>query len=142
MSEELDRRVAIEVMGEAEPPMPDAEVIEEWRPAAHDRSYLYSEHSNWSLRFDCWYDANFKAYWEPLPFSTHFNHALRAWETFRIDFKRRCGFSVELVIRHDAEWEMPFVATTGYTSSTRGAAQDLPESICNLVLACVERSKE
>lgn len=118
----MDRRIAVEVMGEEEPARPPNGFLP--APARLTENWLW---------------AYPQMEWRPAPFSSNLDHAMRAWGHYCSVWKQRHrDHPLELVIKHEAGWEEPFAAHTGYFMYPTRLGQTLPEAICNLLLALGE----
>lgn len=134
---ELDRRIAIEVMGEPEPSMPSKEVISDAYADAHDNLLHYSEGGNWHL----WYvGGRGKMGWVPNSFSTSLDLAMRAVDKYVEDTGLDSIPNDFLVMSYglygppaDKLWQCHF----SYPRTASG--KTLPEAICRLLLALGEK---
>ena len=135
--------VAALVMGETEPPMPAAEIVEEARTeqlGAEDGyagDWHYSEGGNWRLRFLRAWRRDYECWWEPMPFTENMDHAMRAADAYfatqPVDDKHYP--ELFMAYRHDANGK--------YEASLDGeveTAQSLPEAVCKLLVSLVESS--
>lgn len=126
MSEELDRRVAVEVMGEQFPI--------EW-PTSQG---AFSEGGYW--RVVC---AEGKCWWQPLPFSTDFDQAMRAVDTV-LDELRSKYEDAMLEIDYNNYSEPYFTAFVRWLlfdqcyDECKAEDNDLSTAICRALLAYVE----
>lgn len=134
MSEKLDRRIAVEVMGEQEPPTTELEY-----PGLLDR-YLndvptYSKGGNWQVHY--LYENGDVFEWRPVPFSSDLDHAMRAYREYCKNQAKRPALLMEHYL-HTGTGELEYSA---YDATKYGYGRTLPEAICNLLLALVEKKE-
>lgn len=138
MSEELDRRVAIEVMGEPEPE--PAKEIDVWGNLVYSDGgpipvHNKSKGGNW--RIARIYGRGDKPEWKPLPFSTFPDHAMRAVRHVLNEHKAEGAL---LRIEHEPLRDEPawFVNLNWPHPAKFARGQTPPEAICNLLLTLKE----
>lgn len=135
MSEELDRRVAIEIMGEEEPPKQTV-VFKHYGEAVVPQ--YRSE--NWiSVRK---YEHRYEPKWEPKAFSSSTEEALRAVDTYFAEWSANLRAEVpsidptpQLKMQYSPHHDKPYLATFSFWC---GYGQTLAEAICRLLLALKE----
>ncbi len=142
MSEELDRRIAVEVMGEPEPDKP--ELIECRSEEGEVVGFSYSMDTpspggNW--RMVQIYEHGDEPEWEPISFSSDLNQAMRAVDKYFLD--RGARGSRVLIEYRPAEGVESWRAWLGdFLGSSRGASGNTAaEAVCNLLLALKERGR-
>ena len=142
MSVELDRRIAVEVMGEPEPSAPRMEAGP-WGDVVVDEKGAAvatpSPGGNW--RVTSRYETGDVPEWVPLPFSTDFDTAMRAVDEVQ---KRDDRFLVEMVYRLHV-WGVAGGVFRG-EGQWFGEVDDvtherLPAEIRKLVLASLEKGE-
>lgn len=128
---DIDRRIAIEIFGEEEP---KAGTWHENDDGIKACSFVVSE--SWSP-CEIWDKyADFVGYrWEPDPFSSVLEEALRALDKYLIDkgFDESAGFTSNYHRGMEPKW---MAAREGVGM----LGQTLPEAICNLLLALKEKA--
>lgn len=125
MSEELDRRIAIEVMGHSVP--------EEWpvKPGS------YSDDGNWWVK-----EEDGMCTWQPLPFSTNLEYAMTAVDKYFEGWRQRNpNLNPSIVMDYVPDLESPWRTAEELGKEPYGFGHTLPEAICNLLLALKEEKE-
>lgn len=132
----LDRRIAVEVMGEPEPEPASNSFVEDAQIDSHDDILYYSDGGNWHL----WYVGGRGTFgWVPNAFSTNLDQAMKAAEKL----KPKIGGSIYLNYNFGLQewwaWDADSFGR-GWDKAARG--DSAPEAICCLLIALKESSDE
>lgn len=131
---DLDRRIAIEIMGEEEPKAlrPSQDEID--RGMAVLSLHQISLKRNWEAY--CIYANGDIPEWHPMPFSSSLEEALRAVDKLLAELSEKTGRNLDLSMVYEPNTLEPFHT---YCHFRHGYGNTLPEAICNLLLALKEK---